>query len=140
MAALLCVCVGGWVVEPVVQVVNEERGKEEYVHLKSLEDEFEFLESTMPKKMAPEEPPPATHSASHTPSGSRPASSHRGAPASGKDQYPYQEEEDQEAKDSYSPAGKGRGQRGGGQRGGAYVRTESDGELGSPQGISPGIW
>lgn len=31
------------------EVVNEERGKEEYVHLKSLEDEIEFMDSDMPK-------------------------------------------------------------------------------------------
>ena len=32
------------------QVVNETEGAEEYVHLKSLEDEFHYMESTMPKK------------------------------------------------------------------------------------------
>ena len=32
------------------EVVNEERGEEEYVHMKSLDDEYEFLESTLPKK------------------------------------------------------------------------------------------
>lgn len=32
------------------EVVGEQHGVEEYVHLKSLEDEFEYMESTMPKK------------------------------------------------------------------------------------------
>lgn len=32
------------------EVVNETEGAEEYVHLKSLEDEFHYMESTMPKK------------------------------------------------------------------------------------------
>lgn len=36
------------------QLVGEVRGTEEYVHLKSKEDEFQFMESTMPKK-APED-------------------------------------------------------------------------------------
>jgi hypothetical protein len=40
-------------------VVVEEHGSEEYVHLKSREDEYEFLESNMPRKAPPrsEEPP-----------------------------------------------------------------------------------
>lgn len=32
------------------EVVNEVRGHEEYVHLKSLEDEFHYMDSTMPPK------------------------------------------------------------------------------------------
>jgi hypothetical protein len=36
----------------------EEHGSEEYVHLKSREDEYEFMESSMPRKHAP--PPPQT--------------------------------------------------------------------------------
>ena len=32
------------------EVVAEQHGSEEYVHLKSLEDEFEYMESTMPNK------------------------------------------------------------------------------------------
>jgi hypothetical protein len=36
--------------------VHEQTGKEEYVHLKSIEDEFEYMESNMPKKEAPPEP------------------------------------------------------------------------------------
>jgi hypothetical protein len=39
----------------VAQVVTETRGNEEYVHLKSLEDEYEYMESNMPQK---EQPPP----------------------------------------------------------------------------------
>ena len=31
------------------EVVNEESGKEEYVHLKSMEDEIEYMDSTMPR-------------------------------------------------------------------------------------------
>ena len=38
------------------QVVHEQTGKEEYVHLKSLEDEFEYMESDMPKREAPPSP------------------------------------------------------------------------------------
>ena len=34
------------------EVVAEVRGAEEYVHLKSLDDEFHYMESTMPKKGA----------------------------------------------------------------------------------------
>ncbi|KAJ1434185.1 hypothetical protein B484DRAFT_394164, partial [Ochromonadaceae sp. CCMP2298] len=37
------------------EVVSEVQGQEEYVHLKSLEDEFHYMESTMPKKEAEEE-------------------------------------------------------------------------------------
>jgi len=32
------------------EVVSEEKGEEEYVHLKSKEDEFEYVESNMPRK------------------------------------------------------------------------------------------
>eukprot|EP00604_Paraphysomonas_vestita_P004298 CAMPEP_0174825462 /NCGR_PEP_ID=MMETSP1107-20130205/42783_1 /TAXON_ID=36770 /ORGANISM="Paraphysomonas vestita, Strain GFlagA" /LENGTH=499 /DNA_ID=CAMNT_0016057099 /DNA_START=218 /DNA_END=1717 /DNA_ORIENTATION=- len=38
------------------ELVAETRGNEEYVHLKSLEDEYEYLESNMPNK----QPPPQT--------------------------------------------------------------------------------
>lgn len=34
------------------ELVGEQRGKEEYVHLKSKEDEFEYMDSTMPKRPA----------------------------------------------------------------------------------------
>eukprot|EP00607_Mallomonas_marina_P006258 CAMPEP_0182439088 /NCGR_PEP_ID=MMETSP1167-20130531/86206_1 /TAXON_ID=2988 /ORGANISM="Mallomonas Sp, Strain CCMP3275" /LENGTH=413 /DNA_ID=CAMNT_0024632689 /DNA_START=93 /DNA_END=1334 /DNA_ORIENTATION=- len=37
------------------EVVAEEQGQEEYVHLKSTEDEFEYMNSTMPKKASPTE-------------------------------------------------------------------------------------
>ena len=37
------------------EVVGEQHGVEEYVHLKSKDDEFEYMESTMPKKGAPKE-------------------------------------------------------------------------------------
>jgi hypothetical protein len=37
-------------------VVNEQRGTEEYVHLKSLEDEYEYMESNMPKKSTEADP------------------------------------------------------------------------------------
>lgn len=36
-------------------MVAETRGNEEYVHLKSLEDEYEYMESNMPQKQAPPE-------------------------------------------------------------------------------------
>lgn len=32
------------------ELVNEQQGQEEYVHLKSLEDEFHYMHSTMPQK------------------------------------------------------------------------------------------
>jgi hypothetical protein len=35
------------------EVVAEEHGTEEYVHLKSRDDEYEFLESTMPRSRQP---------------------------------------------------------------------------------------
>jgi hypothetical protein len=35
--------------------VTESRGNEEYVHLKSLEDEYEYMESNMPQKQPPPE-------------------------------------------------------------------------------------
>lgn len=35
------------------EVVNEQKGTEEYVHLKSLEDEYEYMESNLPKKGQP---------------------------------------------------------------------------------------
>ena len=38
------------------EVVVEEHGSEEYVHLKSREDEYEFLESNMPRKAPPTRP------------------------------------------------------------------------------------
>ena len=31
-------------------MVSEQRGTEEYVHLKSVDDEFEYMESTLPKR------------------------------------------------------------------------------------------
>jgi hypothetical protein len=37
-----------------VQIVAENRGTEEYVHLKSLEDEYEYSESNMPKRQTSE--------------------------------------------------------------------------------------
>lgn len=37
------------------EVVNEVHGNEEYVHLKSVEDEFHYMESTMPPKEGPSE-------------------------------------------------------------------------------------
>ena len=37
------------------ETVNEESGKEEYVHLKSLDDEFEYMDSNMPQRGAPPE-------------------------------------------------------------------------------------
>eukprot|EP01041_Mallomonas_annulata_P007987 gene7987-16342_t len=40
------------------EVVAEEQGTEEYVHLKSLQDEFEYMDSTMPRKNPV--PPPDT--------------------------------------------------------------------------------
>lgn len=39
----------------IFKVVAETRGNEEYVHLKSLEDEYEYMESNMPQKQAPPE-------------------------------------------------------------------------------------
>lgn len=36
------------------EVVGEQHGVEEYVHLKSVDDEFEYMESTMPKKQGAE--------------------------------------------------------------------------------------
>ena len=46
------------------EVVAEEKGNEEYVHMKSIDDEYEFLDSNMPKKeSAPEQdqdPDPGT--------------------------------------------------------------------------------
>lgn len=36
------------------ELVAEEKGNEEYVHMKSIDDEYEFLDSNMPKK----DPPP----------------------------------------------------------------------------------
>ncbi len=39
------------------EVVNEESGKEEYVHLKSKDDEYEFTDSTMPNRAAAGEQP-----------------------------------------------------------------------------------
>lgn len=49
-----------------VKVVNEQHGAEEYVHLKSLEDEIHFMDSTMPPKEhgpddCPKGPPPEQH-------------------------------------------------------------------------------
>lgn len=38
--------------------MGDVRGVEEYVHLKSKDDEFEYLDSNMPKKSPPEEPEP----------------------------------------------------------------------------------
>lgn len=46
------------------EVVVEEHGSEEYVHLKSREDEYEFMESSMPRKHAPP-PPPQTDQDGH---------------------------------------------------------------------------
>jgi len=37
------------------EIVVDESGKEEYVHLKSVEDEFEYMDSTMPQRAAPPE-------------------------------------------------------------------------------------
>ena len=42
------------------ELVAEEKGNEEYVHMKSIDDEYEFLDSNMPKKEAPPEPDPGT--------------------------------------------------------------------------------
>lgn len=39
------------------EVVAEEKGTEEYVHLKSQDDEIEFMESNMPRRGRPQEPP-----------------------------------------------------------------------------------
>ncbi|CAM9977576.1 unnamed protein product, partial [Ectocarpus fasciculatus] len=39
------------------EIVAEEKGTEEYVHLKSQDDEIEFMESNMPRRGRPEEPP-----------------------------------------------------------------------------------
>ena len=42
------------------ELVAEEKGNEEYVHMKSVDDEYEFLDSNMPKKETPPEPEPDT--------------------------------------------------------------------------------
>ena len=47
------------------EVVSEQAGMEEYVHLKSLEDEIEYMESTMPQKQQP--PDEQQHEASGNP-------------------------------------------------------------------------
>ena len=47
------------------EVVSEQAGMEEYVHLKSLEDEIEYMESTMPQKQQP--PDEQQHAASGNP-------------------------------------------------------------------------
>lgn len=38
------------------EVVAHEHGNEEYVHLKSLDDEYEYLDSNMPNRRAPVSP------------------------------------------------------------------------------------
>lgn len=49
-------------------MVNEQRGKEEYIHLKSQDDEYEFLDSDLPKKAAaPEEATAEPPSSSYDP-------------------------------------------------------------------------
>lgn len=50
-------------------LVNEVRGHEEYVHLKSLEDEFHYMDSTMPPKADPadRDKPPSGSPGRHPP-------------------------------------------------------------------------
>jgi hypothetical protein len=51
------------------ELVAEEKGNEEYVHMKSKDDEYEFLDSNMPKKETPPEPDPGTPHTPFTPGG-----------------------------------------------------------------------
>ena len=51
------------------EIVAEEKGNEEYIHMKSLDDEYEFLDSNMPKKEAPPEQDPGTPHTPFTPGG-----------------------------------------------------------------------
>jgi hypothetical protein len=51
------------------ELVAEEKGNEEYVHMKSVDDEYEFLDSNMPKKEAPPNPDPDTPQTPYTPGG-----------------------------------------------------------------------
>ena len=48
------------------EVVNEQRGEEEYVHLKSENDEYEFMDSNMPKSEQPLSPRAGDYDSSPT--------------------------------------------------------------------------
>jgi hypothetical protein len=127
--------------------VAESRGNEEYVHLKSLEDEYEYMESNMPQKQPPPEedgPPQSPNPAENgdgggerdeglgSPLGLDPEHWSQGAPSNGsgtgKRGYSGEDDHEEDASPPLSSSSHARGGGGGGgQRGNLWSSFGGDG-------------